>query len=222
MVRQYRLYLNRLENNGENLKRVTQNYHIIALRGFLKYLAKIDEKCLTAEKVELGKSPSREINIVGYDDLERLLSAPEGNSTIILRDRAILEMLFSTGLRVSELCQLNKSNINLDRGEFSVKGKGDKIRIVFISEGARKSIKEYLDRREDIEVALFVSYSKAKKPKILGRINSRLVQRLVKHYAIKAGIVDKITPHSLRHLFATDLLQNGADLRSVQMLWGHR
>lgn len=225
LVRQYRLYLNRFPNaasaTSDGLKKVTQNYYIIALRGFLKYMAKIGEPCLTSEQVELGRAPAHEIDIIGYDDLERLLASVKGDSIAHLRDRAILETLFSTGLRVSELCQLNRNSINLSRGEFSVKGKGDKIRLVFLSDNSREILKKYLDKRGDIEEALFVSFSKAKNPKVIGRITPRSVQRLVQYYSAKAGITRNVTPHTLRHLFATDLLQNGADLRSVQMLLGH-
>jgi site-specific recombinase XerD len=221
-VRQYRLYLNRLLSvGGEGLKKITQNYHIIALRGFLKYLAKIGEQSLTAEQVELGKAPTHEIDLISYEDLERLLDSAKGDSLLHLRDKAILEILFSTGLRVSELCHLNRDSINLNRGEFSIKGKGDKIRVVFLSDNSKEAIKRYLDKREDVEEALFVSFSKAKKPKIIGRITPRSIQRLIQYYSAKAGITRKVTPHTLRHLFATDLLQNGADLRSVQMLLGH-
>ena len=221
-VRQYRLYLNRLSSaDGDGLKKITQNYHIIALRGFLKYLAKIGEQTLAAEQVELGKAPTHEIDLINYEDLERLLISAKGDSLLGLRDKAILEILFSTGLRVSELCQLNRDNINLNRGEFSVKGKGGKIRVVFLSDNSQEAIKRYLDKREDVEEALFVSFSKAKKPKVIGRITPRSVQRLIQYYSAKAGITRKVTPHTLRHLFATDLLQNGADLRSVQMLLGH-
>jgi len=221
LVRQYRLYLNRLPSTDGNLKKITQNYYIIALRGFLKYLAKVGEPSLAAEQVELGKAPAHEIDIISYDDLERLLASVKGDSVMHLRDKAILETLFSTGLRVSELCHLNRDSINLNRGEFSVKGKGDKIRLVFLSEASREILKRYLDKREDVEEALFVSFSKAKNPKVIGRITPRSIQRLIQHYASMAGITRNVTPHTLRHLFATDLLQNGADLRSVQMLLGH-
>jgi site-specific recombinase XerD len=221
LVRQYRLYLNRLPSSDGNLKKITQNYYIIALRGFLKYLAKVGEPSLAAEQVELGKAPVHEIDIISYDDLERLLASVKGDSVMHLRDKAILETLFSTGLRVSELCHLNRDSINLNRGEFSVKGKGDKIRLVFLSETSREILKKYLDKREDVEEALFVSFSKAKNPKVIGRITPRSIQRLIQYYASVAGITRNVTPHTLRHLFATDLLQNGADLRSVQMLLGH-
>jgi len=224
IVRQYRLFLNRLENSnllsGE-LKKNTQNYYVIALRGLLKYLAKIGVKSLTAEQVELAKISPHEIDIISYDDLERLLAAPEVNSLSGLRDKAILETLFSTGLRVSELCHLNRDDINLERGEFSVLGKGDKIRLVFLSTWAKEILKNYLAKRQDVEDALFVSFPKSKKAKSFTRLTPRSIQRLLRFYAAKAGISRKVTPHTLRHLFATDLLQNGADLRSVQLLLGH-
>lgn len=220
-IRSFRIYLNRLSSERGGLKKITQSYYVITLRGFLKYLTKIDEPSLSAEKVELGKTPTREIDLISYDDLEKLLKSPQGNSLIALRDRAILEVLFSTGLRVSELCALNRDRVNLKTGEFSVLGKGSKVRVVFISKKAKDSLSDYLEKREDIEEALFVSYSRANNPKVLGRINSRLIQRLVQNYAVHAGIVRQVTPHTLRHLFATDLLQNGADLRSVQMMLGH-
>lgn len=224
IVRQYRLFLNRLENSnllsGE-LKKNTQNYYVIALRGLLKYLAKIGVKSLTAEQVELAKTSPHEIDIISYDDLERLLAAPEVDSLSGLRDKAILETLFSTGLRVSELCHLNRDDINLERGEFSVLGKGDKIRLVFLSTWAKEVLKNYLAKRQDIEDALFVSFPKSKKAKSFTRLTPRSIQRLLRFYAAKAGISRKVTPHTLRHLFATDLLQNGADLRSVQLLLGH-
>jgi site-specific recombinase XerD len=215
-IRQFRIFLNRKE-----IKKVTQNYYTISIRCFLRYLAKIGEDSLTAEKIELAKSSSREIEMINSYDLKRLLSSPDENSLIGLRDKAILEILFSTGMRVSELCNLNRDNINLETGEFSIRGKGDKRRIVFLSEKAKIFLKKYFDKREDIEESVFVSYSTGKEKKVLGRINSRLVQRLVRNYSQKSGIVKKVTPHTLRHMFATDLLQNGADLRSVQMLLGH-
>ncbi len=224
VVRQYRLFLNRLANSNSldgELKKITQNYYVIALRGLLKYLAKIGVKSLTAEQVELAKSSPHEIDIISYNDLERLLAAPETNSLSGLRDQAILETLFSTGLRVSELCHLNRDDINLDRGEFSVKGKGDKIRLVFLSGRAKEVLKNYLAKRQDVEEALFVSFPKSPKTKSFIRLTPRSIQRLLRFYAAKAGISRKVTPHTLRHLFATDLLQNGADLRSVQLLLGH-
>lgn len=220
-IRQYRLYLNRLATPKGNLKKITQNYYIIALRGFLKYLNKIGVGGLPAEKIELSRVTPTEIEIISYEELERLLNAPQGDSLRSLRDKAILETLFSTGLRVSELCQLNRDKINLEKGEFSVKGKGNKVRLVFLSPIAREALKKYLAKRTDLEEALFVSISKSKKPKVIGRITPRTIQRLISYYAKKAGITRRVTPHTLRHLFATDLLQNGADLRAVQMLLGH-
>ncbi|HRU33661.1 MAG TPA: tyrosine-type recombinase/integrase [Candidatus Paceibacterota bacterium] len=221
-VRQFRLYLNRSEGIKGNLKKITQNYYIIALRGFLKYLSKIGVESLPAEQVELARVTRNEIGLISFEELERLLNAPDDHSLKGLRDRAILEMLFATGLRISELCQLNRDSINLERGEFSVKGKGGKIRLVFLSESAREALKKYLDKRTDIEEPLFVTFKKSKNNNdVIGRITPRTVERLINFYAKKAGIVKKVTPHTLRHLFATDLLQNGADLRSVQMLLGH-
>jgi len=170
--------------------------------------------------VELPQIPERQIKIVEYDDVERLLNAPQGGSLKSLRDRAILETLFSTGMRVSELCSLDRF-INLSRGEITIRGKGEKLRVVFLSDRARAAIKNYLDKRQDADEPLFISISHGKDPKILGRINPRTVQRLVNKYARAAGITGKVTPHQLRHQFATDLLLNGADLRSVQELLGH-
>jgi len=214
-VRSFRIALARKE-----LKKITQNYYVIAIRNFLKYLAKRDVKTLSADKIELPKTPSRQISIVEYGDLERLLLAPNGSDLRSLRDRAILETFFSTGLRISELCSLSRY-IDLERGEITVRGKGDKLRIVFLSDRAKKAIKSYLDKRPDADEAMFVSISKGKNPKIIGRIIPRAVQRLVNFYRRKAGIADHVTPHQLRHQFATDLLLNGADLRSVQSLLGH-
>ncbi len=234
IVRAYRIFLNRTPRhfasdsrqsaqsaNTASIKKNTQSYYLIALRNFLKYLAKRDIKSLTAEKIELPKTDERQIEIIDYDELERLLNIPKTNSLKGLRDKAILEMLFSAGLRVSELCNLNRGDISLKKSEFSVKGKGGKIRMVFLSETAKNALKNYLDKRSDVEEALFVSYSKSAALKTLGRIIPRAIERLIKFYATRAGISKKITPHTLRHVFATDLLQNGADLRSVQMLLGH-
>lgn len=226
-VRQYRLYLNRLKDEeGKNLKKITQNYHLIALRGFLKYLAKREIKSLPAEQIELAKQEERQIDFLEGDDLERLLKAPEGNNLNALRDRAILETLFSTGLRVSELCSLDRDGIDLNKGEFSIKGKGGKIRVVFLSEIAKKALKDYLEKRIDLDPALFIRIPRGKKPawhKFSNlRLTSRSVQRVIRKYAAKAGIIGKrVTPHVLRHSFSTDLLRGGADLRSVQALLGH-
>jgi site-specific recombinase XerD len=212
-VRSFRVHLSR-----ENTKKVTQSYYVIAIRNFLKYCIKRGMKVLSPETIELPKIARRDIEVLDYSELERLLKAPEGNSLRALRDRAILEMLFSTGLRVSELCSLNRY-IDINRGEFSVRGKGEKLRVVFISDSAKKNLKEYLDKRPDAEEALFISLSKS--GNVTGRIIPRGVQRLVDFYARKAGISKKVHPHQLRHSFATDLLINGADLRSVQEMLGH-
>lgn len=220
VVRNFRLNLAR-----RNIKKITQSYYVIALRNFLKYLAKRDIPTLAADKIELPQIPRRQIEIPEYEEVERLLSAPKGEDLRSLRDRAILETFFSTGLRLSELCSLNRYD-NFDRGELTVRGKGEKLRVVFLSERAKKAIKEYLNKRTDADPALFVSLSKIAKnsnkmPKVLGRITPRAVQRLVDQRAREAGIGKKVHPHTIRHLFATDLLINGADLRSVQEMLGH-
>ena len=230
LIRKYRLYLNRLADfrrsdlRSQPLKKVTQNYHIIALRAFLKYLAKRDIKTVPAEKVELDKQEERQVTFLEPHELERFLRAPTGAALADLRDRAILETLFSTGLRVSELCSLNRNDIDLKRGEFSVRGKGSKLRVVFLSDAARVALVSYLDKRGDTDEALFIrvpqneSFEKYEKL----RLAPRSIQRIIKKYAIVAGIVGKkVSPHSLRHSFATDLLRNGADIRSVQALLGH-
>ncbi|MBI2012883.1 MAG: tyrosine-type recombinase/integrase [Candidatus Colwellbacteria bacterium] len=216
-IRNFRLQLAKPE---EELKKKTQAYYVIVIRNFLKYLTKRDYKTVSPDKIELPQIPVRQINIIGYEDLERLLQAPKGNDLKTLRDRAILETLFSTGLRVSELCALDRY-IDINKGEVTVRGKGEKLRIVFLSDRAKRAIKTYLDKRTDAEPALFISFSWGKKPKVLGRIIPRTVERLVNQYARSAGIPDQVTPHTLRHGFATDLLMNGADLRSVQELLGH-
>lgn len=198
----------------------TQAYHVIVLRNFLKYLIKRGHRTVAPETIELPKIPERDIVVLKYEDLERLLAAPKGGDLRSLRDKALLEMLFSTGLRVSELCALDRYS-DFDRGELSVRGKGNKIRVVFISERAKKALKAYLEKRVDAEEALFVSLTKCEHPKIIGRIIPRAAQRLIAHYARMTGIPDHVTPHQLRHQFATDLLMNGADIRSVQELLGH-
>ncbi len=213
-VREFRMWLNRV-GGGLNIR--TRNYHLIALRMFLKYLAKRNIESLAAEKVELAKVPERDIAIPRADDLDRLLASPDIKTKTGLRDRAMLELLFSTGLRVSELCALNCDSIDLNRDEFSVRGKGSKIRLVFLSRSAKEALKKYLDSRGDIDDALFVGTQKKKQ----SRLTTRQVERLVKKYAVASGISGKVTPHTLRHLFATDLLMNGADIRSVQAMLGH-
>jgi site-specific recombinase XerD len=217
-VMAFRLHLARENNGGKELKRITQSYYIIALRNFLKYLIKNDIEVLSPDKIELPKIARRQIEIIEYSELERLLNAPDTKNLRGLRDKAILETLFSTGLRVSELCNLDRY-INLSHGEVTIRGKGEKLRVVFISDTAKEAIKNYLDKRGDTLDKLFISLTKNGKP--IGKITSRAVQRLIDFYKRKAGITKKITPHQIRHQFATDLLMNGADLRSVQELLGH-
>jgi site-specific recombinase XerD len=221
MVREFRITLNRSSGTTGTMKKNTQNYHLIALRAFLKFLRRRDIESLNPERIELAKVGGRDLDLISASELDRLLKGPEGDSLTALRDRAILELFFSTGLRVSELCNLNQ-DLDLSRDEFSVRGKGEKVRVVFLSDDAKKAIAAYLKKRGDMSDALFVSYGVgAPKSKDLPRLTPRSVERLVKQYAIKAGITRKVTPHVIRHSFATDLLQNGADLRSVQALLGH-
>ena len=255
-VREYRLWLNRFKDRaGGELKKNTQNYHLIALRAFLKYLAKRDIKTLAPEKIELGKQSMRQVDFLEAEDLERMLRAPleiknvkltikNGVDIVTLRDKAILEMLFSTGLRVSELAALKRTTVNPKKDEFTVRGKGSKPRVVFMSPEAREWLKKYLDARGDMSDFLFVRHDRAvSHPVILsaaknpvhkrtgslaharddhkGNLTPRSIQRIVAKYARAAGITKRITPHTLRHTFATDLLRNGADIRSVQALLGH-
>jgi len=227
-VRSYRVFLNRkVTQRGNPLKPRTQAYHAIVIRTFLKYLAKEDIKTLPAEKVEIGRVPERQVDFLDSDELERLLQSPEGTALRSRRDRAILELLFSAGLRVSELTSLNRDHVSLTKDEFSIRGKGSKLRIVFLSPRAKQALKEYLDHRTDIDPALFVAHgkkglvnSKNSQRETL-RLTPRSVERLVKYYAKKAGIVKDVHPHTLRHSFATDLLANGADIRAVQTMLGH-
>jgi site-specific recombinase XerD len=216
LVRKYRLFLNRTKTNqGSEITRKTQNYYMIALRMFLKYLAKREIKSLAPERIELAKISQNQLDLITEEELARILQAPEGNNLRALRDKAILELLFSTGLRVSELCSLNRDMItDAKSGEISIRGKAGKIRVVFISETAKQALKNYLDKRGDTEEALFVSKGGS-------RLTPRSIERIVNFYAIKAGVSRKVTPHTLRHCFATDLLSAGADLRSVQSLLGH-
>lgn len=219
VVREFRIWLNRQEGASGPMKKKTQNYYMIALRAFLKYLRKIGVETLQPERIELAKVSARDLDLITAEELSRLLRAPVGDSETALRDRAMLELLFSTGLRVSELCSLN-ADIDLSRDEFSVRGKGDKVRVVFLSPTAKKAVHEYLKKRSDMGEALFAGYGKGAREKG-GRLTPRSVERIVKRYATKAGITRKVTPHVIRHSFATDLLEGGADLRSVQALLGH-
>lgn len=221
LVREFRLWLNRQpagNKQGETISKKTQNYYMIALRSFLKFLSKRDIESLSPEQIELAKIPERSLDLITPTELSRLFAGLEGDDLASLRDKAILELLFSTGLRVSELCALT-SDMDFSIGEFSIRGKGGKVRVVFVSDSAKGAVKKYLNARKDMCEALFVNIGRGKKePTALDR---RSVIRIVKKYAIKAGISKKVTPHVLRHMFATDLLSNGADLRSVQMLLGH-
>lgn len=225
-VRDFRLWLNRQPGTkNDSMKRRTQNYYMIALRAFLKFLRKRDISAISPEKIELAKLPERQIDLITFAELERLMQAPKDayaketnpqKARSYLRDIAILELLFSTGLRISELCALN-SDIDLSRDELSVRGKGEKVRVVFLSPASKEALRNYLKARNDMEEALFVD-GRANK---LHRIIPRDVQRHLKAYVSRAGITSVVTPHTLRHAFATDLLSNGADIRSVQQLLGH-
>lgn len=226
LVRRYRLQLNRLsDEKGRPLKKITQNYHVIALRNFLKFLAKRDVKTLAAEKIELGKTRRQEVEFLESNEIDRIFEAAAGADLKSLRDRAILELLYSSGLRVSELTNLNRDQVNLKMQEFSIRGKGGKIRVVFISDGAKNALERYLDKRSDIDPAVFarIGIKRLEKKKDANnlRLTPRSIQRIVKYYATKAGIVKAVHPHTLRHSFATDLLANGADIRSVQEMLGH-
>ncbi len=225
MIRQWRLHLNRTKDStGHELTKTTQNYHLIALRSFLKYLAKRDIAALDSAKIELAKTVRPKVTFLETEEVERLLDAIDTSNPVGLRDRAIIELLFSGGLRVSELVDLNIDHINLDRREFMVRGKGQKDRPIFISEQAATWIDRYLKTRGDSGKPLFIHYSGTQDDAEGGmytRLTVRSVQRLVKRYAVAAGITKDVTPHTLRHSFATDLLINGADIRSVQGLLGH-
>ncbi len=229
VVREFRLWLNRQPNTnsktkGQNgidtLSKKTQNYYLIALRAFLKYLARQEIKTMPAERIELAKVNERSLDLITSNELSRLLEAPKGADIKSLRDKAILELLFSTGLRVSELCSLTR-DLDLSYDEFSIRGKGGKVRVVFLSDDARKHVKAYLGSRKDMNDAMFVQVGNEVMKKEVGPLTKRSIERIVKHYAIKSGISKKVTPHTIRHSFATDLLSNGADLRSVQALLGH-
>ncbi|MBU1092205.1 tyrosine-type recombinase/integrase [Patescibacteria group bacterium] len=198
---------------------MTQNYHIIALRAFLKFLAKQDVKTLAAEKIELSKISQRQVDFLSPDELDSIFNAVPHNDKIdSLRDLVILTVLFSTGLRVSELTSLKRKSIDLKRGEFMVRGKGDKPRVVFLSSEARNLLDQYFSKRTDNAESAFISHTGSAKHYAL---TPRSIQRIVQKYATSAGIAKKVTPHILRHSFATDLLINGADIRSVQAMLGH-
>lgn len=225
LIRKWRLWLNRLgTNTSDELQKTTQNYHLIALRSFLKYCAKRDIPALSADKIELARTTRKQVTFLTPEEVERLFDVCNLNTLAGLRDRAILELLFSSGLRVSELVSLDKDHINLKRREFMVRGKGQKDRPIFISPEAALWIQRYLDMRKDNVKPLFLRYSGQKKVDTSGnfhRLTARSIQRMVSKNALLAGITKHVSPHTLRHSFATDLLMNGADLRSVQAMLGH-
>lgn len=225
LIRQWRLWLNRLgTNTSDELQRTTQNYHLIALRSFLKYCVKRDIPCLSPDKVELARTKRKQVTFLDEDELARLFAEPDTGKLAGMRDRAILELLFSSGLRVSELTSLNRGHINLKRLEFMVRGKGQKDRPIFISPEAGQWIAKYLKARNDNSTPLFARAGGSKQTDSSGdhlRLTDRSVQRMVARYAKLAGITKHVSPHTLRHSFATDLLMNGADLRSVQAMLGH-
>lgn len=225
LIRKWRLWLNRLgTTTSDELQKNTQNYHLIALRGFLRFCAKREVPALSADKIDLAKSSPKQVTFLNTEELERLFAVPKLDTLPGLRDRAILELLFSSGLRVSELTNLDRDSINLKRREFTVRGKGQKDRPIFISESAAWWLSQYLEKRPDNTRPLFIRYSGSKQSDTSGnyyRLTARSVQRMTTRYAKLAGLTKHVSPHTLRHSYATDLLMNGADLRSVQMMLGH-
>ncbi len=226
-VRNFRLYLNRQPGRKERgkeqgtMKRRTQNYHLIALRMFLRWLGNRGIESLSPDRIELAKTPMREVDFLTPEEIDRMREVARARSP---RDSAILELLYSTGLRVSELCSLNR-DIDFTKGEFSIRGKGEKVRPVFLTESAQEALARYLEKRSDLDPALFVqegpsTVKRLEEGKSL-RLHPRSVERIVKRIAVEAGISKRVTPHTIRHSFATNLLRNGADIRSVQMLLGH-
>ncbi len=227
-IRRFRLYLSNQYQNPHkgSLKRQTQNYFLVALRSFFRYLVKQKFTVLSPEMIELGKQRDRTIKFLSPEDLQKLFASVDTSDIIGLRNRAILEVLFSTGLRVSELAGLNRQQVNMDAGEFGVIGKGGKARVVFLSRHAKDRLKEYLLKRTDPFSPLFIRYSGPKEKEELTdakrRLSVRSIERMIDHYRLKAGILFRIGPHVLRHSYATDLLSHGADLRSVQEMLGHK
>jgi site-specific recombinase XerD len=231
-IREFRLYLNRqpgIKIRGQQsgtLKKNTQNYHLIAIRSFLKYLTKRDITSLSSDRIDLAKTKERSLDLISTSELNRLLNIPLSTPITSkkfdiqkkLRDKAILELFFSTGLRLSELCSINR-DLDLSKDEFSIRGKGEKVRVVFLSQSAKDAIDNYLKIRKDMDEPLFIQYSNNSGKS--NRLTQRSIERIVKYYAIAAGISKKVTPHIIRHCFATDLLSNGADIRSVQIMLGH-
>jgi site-specific recombinase XerD len=225
VIRKYRLWLNRYKNEQDNeLATITQAYHLIALRGFLGYLSSRDIETLAPDKITLPKVSRKQVTFLHYEEVERLIAGIDISSETGLRDRAIVELLFSSGLRVSELVNLNRDHVNTKRREFMVRGKGQKDRPIFISQAAAGWVDQYLDARQDTLPPLFISYSRNVEASTTGdyrRLTARSIQRMVNKYARLAGITKHVSPHTMRHSFATDLLMNGADIRSVQSMLGH-
>ena len=227
LIRKYRLWLNRYQNNhGQSLSRITQNYHLIALRNFLFYLQDRDIKSLEPSKIKLAKTIRQQVTFLYNNELQDIIDAIPDDTLIGKRDRAIIDLLFSGGLRVSEIVKLNRDQVNLERMEFMIRGKGSKDRPIFISQQAANSVQNYLDQRQDNLAPLFLNHSRqvgdsSHIPTDYRRLTARSIQRLVAKYARLAGITKHVSPHTLRHSFATDLLMNGADLRSVQEMLGH-
>ena|SRR3989338_3273818 len=227
IIRSYRLYLSRFTDESEMpLKKVTQNYHLIAIRAYLKFLLKTDLPVLSPEKIDLGKAESRSLKFLDRSQVERLMNMPSISDVAGLRDKAIMELLFSTGLRVSELVRLNRDSVNFETKEFGVIGKGGRVRVVFMSDASIEWLTRYLSEREDAFKPLFTRVGGAKPdpttPDEKMRLTTRSVQRIVEKYVKKARLPIKITPHGIRHSFATDLLRSGADIRSIQEMLGHK
>lgn len=225
VIRKYRLWLNRFKNDqGDSLSTITQSYYLIALRGFLKYLSERDIASLSADKIKLPKVSRKQVTFLHFDEVKRLIEQIDTSTEEGLRDRAIVELLFSSGLRVSELVSLNRDHVNTKRREFMVRGKGQKDRPVFVSKTAAECVDTYLDTRLDNLPPLFLSYSRNNISSRSGdyrRLGARSIQRMITKYARLAGITKHVSPHTMRHSYATDLLMNGADLRSVQTMLGH-
>ena len=227
VLRKYRLKLNRYgsEMGGDDLKTITQAYHLIALRGFMKYLARREIKSLDPSLIDLPHVIRKQVTFLHFDEVEDMLEEIDLSTESGRRDRAIIELLDSGGLRVSELVGLNRDSINLERREFMVRGKGSKDRPIFISQSAADRVQDYLDARTDSLPALFLNNSRNKQAVDQSgnyrRMTARSVERIVEKYARLAGITKHVSPHTLRHSFATDLLMNGADIRAVQSMLGH-